>query len=134
MSDEMSKKRTKKIDEKIIRKCHILVGAAVVGALYFVWIKMTGIAVPCIVQRVTGWRCPGCGITTLFYCLLQLRIRDAFEANPFLFVTMPFLLYEIVREGILGPTKSKWNNRLLVGYLILLITFGVARNIINPFL
>lgn len=129
MSDQMSPKANKRIKEVVTRKLVILAGAVLVGVLYFVWIKMTGIAIPCVVQRVTGWKCPGCGITTLFYCLFQLRIQDAFWANPFLFVTMPFLIYESIREGLFGPTNSRWNNGFLIGYLILLIAFGVFRNL-----
>lgn len=103
-----------------------------IGVLYLFWVKLTGLAIPCLFRKITGWLCPGCGITTLFLCLSRLDFYGAFRANPFLFVTAPLLAvqiiyYEYVR--IKGKTLPKWNQRVLVGYIAALCVFGVWRNL-----
>lgn len=42
-----------------------------VGVIYFCWLKVTGIGIPCIFRKITGWYCPGCGITTLILCISE---------------------------------------------------------------
>ena len=69
-----------------------------VGVIYFCWLKVTGIGIPCIFRKITGWYCPGCGITTLILCISEQDFVGAFWANPFLFVTSPFLLGELAAE------------------------------------
>ncbi|MBR5316187.1 MAG: DUF2752 domain-containing protein [Firmicutes bacterium] len=103
------------------------------GVLYYIWVRMTELKIPCLFRTVTGLMCPGCGITTMIMYMGQLRWLEAYEANPFLFITMPFLLLELGYVFYLdqkGKKHPKWNQILLVGYIVLLILFGIARNII----
>ncbi|MFR5557923.1 MAG: hypothetical protein ACLTKE_14700 [Coprococcus sp.] len=56
----------------------------------------------------------------------------AFGANPFLFVTSPFLLGELAAEWIRvkrGKKMPGWNEKLLVVYTIFLCAFGIWRNV-----
>ena len=102
------------------------------GSGYFLWIRLTGLAVPCIFRRATGWLCPGCGVTTLFLKLVKLDFAGAFEANPFLLVTGPFLLDELFCGDMIsrrGGRAAVWNQRILVFYGIGLLVFGVLRNL-----
>ena len=102
------------------------------GVAYFIWLRLTGIAVPCVFYKITGWQCPGCGITTLFYRLGKLDFAGAFHANPFLFVTGPFLLAEIIYDFVLRSKEMmipKWNQVLVWCYCGALVVFGVLRNL-----
>ncbi|MEZ4286957.1 MAG: DUF2752 domain-containing protein [Polyangiales bacterium] len=48
---------------------------------------------PCGFLTLTGFPCPGCGLTTSFSNLARGQIRAAYDANPFgilLFATMGF--------------------------------------------
>lgn len=65
------------------------------GTAYYIWLRLTGLAIPCVFRMITGWKCPGCGITTLILCIAKFDFAGAFQANPFLFVTGPALLLEI---------------------------------------
>ncbi len=38
---------------------------------------------PCFFHYLTGWICPGCGLTTSFSHLAHLQLTEAFSANPF---------------------------------------------------
>ena len=104
-----------------------------VGVVYFIWLKLTGIGIPCIFHELTGWSCPGCGVTTLIMSITAGRPDLARAANPFLFYTWPlilgFLIWNEVKV-IKGKTykADKIINILLIFYIIALIAFGVLRN------
>ena len=108
----------------------LLAGA---GLLYFIWIRVTGIMIPCPFRAVTGIRCPGCGITTMLLCLSKGDLRAAFDANPFLLVTSPYLAFLLIhsfRQRFAGYRKeSIWVRRSEIVYLILLLAFGVIRGV-----
>nr|WP_317378072.1 DUF2752 domain-containing protein [uncultured Faecalimonas sp.] len=101
------------------------------GAGYLLWLRRTGIGIPCMFHKITGWLCPGCGITTLILCLSKADIRGAFQANPFLFVTGPFLLTGILAEWYCSEKEKKrprWMSRIWNIYIVALCIFGVIRN------
>lgn len=106
---------------------HSIIIIVVLGLLYYLFVTLTGLSLCCPFRAVTGYMCPGCGITTMFLRLAELDLQGAYTANPFLFVTMPLLLFEI-GYSIYG-SRSKWNEVLLICYIIALIAFGFIRNI-----
>lgn len=115
-----------------VRK-YSLISAA--GFLYLFWLKGTGIGIPCPFHLITGLKCPGCGISTMLVRLASRDLRGSFEANPFLFVTWPFIVWEIIFSEDLRQrslSDPAWNRALLAAYLAALIVFGVLRNL--PFL
>lgn len=104
-----------------------------IGIAYYVWLLVTHIAIPCMFHKITGWLCPGCGITNLFLSLGRLDFKGAFHANPFLFVTGPLLLAEIVYDWIRqsrNKPNPRWNKILLWVYVAALCIFGVLRNVL----
>ncbi|SKB92237.1 Protein of unknown function [Lachnospiraceae bacterium] len=106
----------------------------ILGVLYFLWYTKTGIGIPCVFHRITGFRCPGCGITHMVLHTVKLDFNAAYHDNPFLFVSLPFLAGEIIFDKYLrhkGKKMPLWNNVLLIVYLVMLLGFGVYRNIYN---
>ena len=90
MTDE-EKKRAK----RLLREIGWIL---VMGTAYAIWFSFTGIGIPCPIRAVTGYRCPGCGITHCAVNLLHGRVREAFEANQFVCILAPFgLIYGIWR-------------------------------------
>ena len=105
----------------------------ILGVVYFIWLKMTEIYIPCLFRQITCCKCPGCGITAMCVNIGTFNFFDAFCANPFIFITLPFIVFEIVYCEFLNFKKRKmpmWNNLLLVFYGIGLIAFCIIRNII----
>lgn len=103
------------------------------GMVYFIWLKCTGLGVPCVFRLVTGWKCPGCGVSTMILRLTGLNFTGALAANPFLFFTWPMLLCELIYASHLRRTSRRlpvWNTALLICYLAALLLFGILRNII----
>ncbi|MDY2960136.1 MAG: DUF2752 domain-containing protein [Hornefia sp.] len=105
----------------------------ILGIIYFVWLRMTEIYIPCLFRQITGCKCPGCGITTMCVDIGTFDFLGAFYANPFIFVTLPFIIFEILYCEFINFKKRKmpvWNNFLLAFYCAGLIIFGIVRNVI----
>ena len=126
MTDE-EKKRAKRLLREI--------GWTLVkGTAYAIWFSFTGIGIPCPIRAVTGYRCPGCGITHCAVNLLHGRVREAFEANQFVFILAPFgLIYGIwraVRYIRDGSEEISIPETIVFAILfILAIAFAFYRNI-----
>ena len=126
MTDE-EKKRAK----RLLREIGWIL---VMGTAYAIWFSFTGIGIPCPIRAVTGYRCPGCGITHCAVNLLHGRVREAFEANQFVFILAPFgLIYGIwravryIRDG--SEEISIPETTVFAILFILAIAFAFYRNI-----
>ena len=47
------------------------------GLAYFLLTQLTPLRIPCIFQKITGFACPGCGMTHLCMQLLRLDFAGA---------------------------------------------------------
>lgn len=89
----------------------------------------------CAVYEFTGLYCPGCGAGRACRALLQFQFVEAFCYNPVFVVLLPFIgLYFAVRMAdwvITGGNHvdKKISARLLVAVLVLVLLYGVLRNI-----
>ena len=106
----------------------------VMGFAYAIWFSFTGIGIPCPIRAVTGYRCPGCGITHCAVDLLHGRVRDAYESNQFVFILAPFgLLYGLwkaIRYIQNGSEEISIPETIVFGILLVLaIAFAFYRNI-----
>ena len=100
--------------------------------IYFVFNKITNIGIPCIIHELTGFYCPGCGVTRMFFSIIKLEFYQAFRYNPFVFIL--FCLYILFRIiSIFYYLKYKKvlaiPEKVLYIIIALLIVFGILRNI-----
>lgn len=92
---------------------------------YYIFYKISGIAIPCMFHKITKLYCPGCGITRMIFSLIRLDFYQAFRYNPLVFILgVLYLIYKIVniRFRILLP---KYMPYIL---LIIVIMYGIFRN------
>ncbi len=111
-------------------KTVIPVLAALAG--YYLLRRFTPFYIPCPIHAITGFKCPGCGVTRMFLALMRLDFKSAFDSNPFVLVTLPYLIFAVVYEFFLPHNNKKvykLNNIILTIYCIALVAFGVLRNI-----
>lgn len=95
----------KNLKEKLIISAVILVYAAIRQLM----------GLPCILLRLTGYPCPGCGMTRALLAALQLRVVDAFQYH-WMFWTLPLLYLCFLKDGKLFSTPL-WNGILYAGIM-----------------
>ena len=97
-------------------------------------IYSTGIKIPCIFHMITGFYCPGCGITRCIIAILNFKFYQAFRYNPLILILLPFLtLYIIYKIYIWLFNKEDKITSKLTGcpiycLIIVLIVYGILRN------
>lgn len=66
----------------------------------------------CLFRAVTGWRCPGCGLTRAFTFMGHGRVLEAFGIHwlgpPLYLFSVGFLVYRVVQ---LGRALRVWRAR-----------------------
>ncbi len=116
----------------------LLWGAALLGLglIYAAVNTRLGLYVPCLFRAATGWKCPGCGVTSLCLALLRLDLPAAWAANPVLLLLLPAIALltartavRYVREG--SNPLPPWEERLAWGLVIVLVLWGIARNLLG---
>lgn len=115
----------------------IWLGLALVSVVLFLFNPASpasqGFFPKCPFRLLTGCQCPGCGSTRAVHQLLHGNLVAAFELNPLMILTLPFIVY-----GLLGFTKSAITgqpqrrvfipNVYLWSWMSLLIFFWIFRN------
>ncbi|TMV48208.1 DUF2752 domain-containing protein [Paenibacillus mesophilus] len=91
-----------------------------------VWLPATGIGVPCIFHELTGFYCPGCGITRTALSLLNLDFYQAFRYNPWMICLLPlYIAYTMANKKQMRRTSAVMMAVMLTSTL----AFGLLRNI-----
>ena len=102
---------------------------------YYFINKYTGFFIPCIFREVTGYKCPGCGVTHLVFDLIQFKFVEAFYENPLIFILLPFIvIYYVYMTYLYIYNKkekviSKVPNYVWGIMIVITILYGIIRNI-----
>lgn len=105
-----------------------------VGIAYGLFVIYTGLGIPCPVNTITGYQCPGCGVSRMCMALLKLDVNSAYHYNKVLFLLLPILLavfsyqtYRYIRYDDVKLTKVQ--SAILYIALALLVIWGIMRNL-----
>ena len=103
---------------------------------YFLLISLTNVYIPCIFRLVTGYKCPGCGITHYVFDIINLDFGKAFVDNPLVFFLSPLLLVYYVIYNYFYVRYNNVKMMVIPNYIsytliIISILFGIFRNIWN---
>ncbi len=106
----------------------------IVLIVYLIVSHLFEIYIPCPIHYITGFYCPGCGITRLIYSMLKLDFYQAFRYNPLLFIMLPFFIFFIINDIYSKiknkePLYRKVPNYVYIFIIVLLIIYGILRNI-----
>jgi hypothetical protein len=112
----------------------VLVGAAGVAAAGYVAIADPGRAgrlptAPCPFHALTGWWCPGCGMTRAAHDVLTGHPMAALGTNllwPLVAVVAGWLAAAWLWPQVPSPTKAPAG--LWVALIALAVAYGIARN------
>lgn len=88
----------------------------------------------CPLFSLTGFACPGCGLTRGFHELAHGRIIPALDFNlliPVWMVIGVYVLVSLVLHAARGRGLPMWPTwpRFLWAFMIVLLAFGVLRNV-----
>ncbi len=121
-------------NRRIFRVLTLWIGLPLLGVCYGILVSRIGFGIPCLFRLVTGLKCPGCGVTHMALCLLRGDLSGAFYENPMVLTLLPIglilairLTYRYLRTG--SKRLTKWENRVVIAVIVLLIGFGIARNL-----
>jgi Protein of unknown function (DUF2752) len=85
----------------------------------------------CSFYKLTGWHCPGCGLTRALHALVYFDLQRAIRMNALFVLSSPiwaFMIYRCFKplpsmlERCIKPFANPWL------WLVLVPAFGVARN------
>lgn len=114
----------------------VVLGGAVAGALVVAFRdpNESGHYPSCPFLTMTGYYCPGCGMTRLVHALTHGDVGTAFGLNPLLFALLPVLGYLYARWTVLSvrgrPMRSAlFRPAVVYSFLGVLAVYWVVRNL-----
>lgn len=108
--------------------------AARFAAAVFVLLAVS-FTVGCPLNRLTGLKCPGCGVTRMILRILHLDFKTAFFYNPAIFCLVPlwaaaFCIFMLLERRGKTAAAQKVKNTAVYFSIAVLVFFGVVRNIL----
>lgn len=93
-----------------------------------------GVFVPCPFRTVTGWWCPGCGLTRATHHLLRGQLAEALRCNVFVVFVLAaialswvsWLLATSGRSLLGGRSLPRW---AVAAMIAVAVSFAVVRNL-----
>lgn len=136
MDDGQEKKRNNDPEEiraRIAGKMRVYISVGAVLVLYYIGVRVTGLAIPCPIRALTGLYCPGCGITRLLMALASFDIRAAYHWNQGLFWIAPVAALDLIWYHYIyfryGKRDSRLHNVCLTIMIVVLLIFCIWRNV-----
>ena len=121
--------------KRFIKAILYLVIIIILGIGYkYVW-ETYNIGIPCPFHYITGKHCPICGTTRMCASIIDLEFKKAYNYNPLVFISIPFLLiymvyyiycYVMQKENLVITKTPKI---LLIILYIILILYFIFRNL-----
>lgn len=100
---------------------------------YYFLNKYFSISIPCIFNKITGYLCPGCGITRCLFSLIEGNYIEAFYYNQLISILIiPFIIISTINiiNYILDLSYIKIPKIIINALLIITLLFGIIRNIL----
>ena len=101
----------------------------ILGMLLLIGMLVIILDVGCLFRYVTGFPCPGCGVTRACISFVQGHIVDAFYWHPLFWLTVPLLVICVFTNGKLARS-DKTNHRIWMILGCMYITVYVVRMIL----
>lgn len=119
---------------RVIRVIIISFGIILAGTILAI-LAANGLSIPCILNKLTGLECPGCGNTRAAMALLKFDIASAFKYNMLFIPEFFYLGFVYVSSAVNylkgGAFSYKSPFKALdVIFLIVFVLWGIVRNFI----
>lgn len=90
----------------------------------------------CLFNKLTGFYCPGCGMTRAVISFCHLDFIGCFRNNMLFFVFLPLVIYYIIRVirsyidfALIVSIEQVYSKKVVYVLLVLVIGFGIIRNL-----
>lgn len=103
--------------------------APIVFVLYIILHKIMGAFCPSV--WLTGFSCPGCGMTRAFLFVISGQFMRAFRINPSIYLWIIYGIYFIIQRYIRG-VKVKYN-LLFIGSIVMIMILVYAYGMLTQF-
>ena len=125
--NEENKKRLKKLFFVYV------IVIAILLAYLPIYLFLPFLRLPCLFNLITGLNCPGCGISRMLSSFANLNIGEGISYNYFLGYSIPVIVVFFGYYSYNFVTKKKimFFEVSAIVYVILLIAWGIIRNIIG---
>ena len=99
---------------------------------YKIYIKFN-VGIPCLFKLITGYDCPGCGITRCLFSLINFDIKSAFNYNALVTILIvPFMVYYCYVNYCYVLSKDnrlkKYINKISVFLLVICLLYSIYRD------
>ena len=126
MSDQRKKRMI-----KLVMSC---TGLFCAGIFYAYYLIPRGVHIPCLFRELTGFRCPGCGITGACLSILHGHPLEAIPKNWGAALITPFVLLLLILQAkhyVDGTQMKKWEKIMAIGCLLELLIWFILRNMMG---
>lgn len=109
-------------------------GIVAVCLALLILVKLDVVGLRCFFRDFTGFRCPGCGNTNGVLALLKGDLQKPMEYNLLFYPEMAlliFILFYLPYLYVYDRPMSKFVSAVLVIFAIILIVWGIVRNVIK---
>ena len=117
---------------RVLRNVLLLAAA---GTVFFLVFSATGHGIPCVIRLITGFDCPGCGMTRAVAAILRGDFSAAFSYNALSVTLLPLMLIYFAFRTIVYIRKGEefrfalWEYVFLSASLAVCVIYWVARNL-----
>lgn len=112
----------------------VLMAAVILGGNLFLFC-VTGHGFPCLFRLLTGYLCPGCGMTRAAAAFLKGRFGAAWQANALFYLYLPvlglYLFYRLHRYIRYGKEGFRRGEILMLAVLFTgALVYDIHRNLL----
>ena len=120
------------MNKKIFQTIIIVLLIVFISKVYQFLLSTYHIELLCFFHKITGFYCPGCGITRMFLACLNGKVIQAFYYNRLLFIFIiicaPYFFYRY-NNWYHGKTTKSIPQKMWIFLLIVFLCYGIMRNI-----
>lgn len=105
------------------------------GLLYLLYLKLFNLGIPCVFRKLTGYQCPGCGMTHAMLALWDGDFDAALQYNALSITVLPIICLYLGYRYWISECKASdhfrlWEFVLLIILFIVVTGYGVIRNVL----
>lgn len=103
------------------------------GGCYLLFFQTFGFGIPCLFHRMTGYQCPGCGMTHAIAEIGKGNYQRAMQYNALSLTVFPAVCLYLLYRFIWAEKKKRkeffvWEYILLAILLMITLAYGYIRN------